>query len=135
MGLFQFVVMKINVIKEHSGYPKGINEVSDERGKYLISMKVAEEAIVETNETDGTNLGANEDNEPAAGGQAIDDDAEPVNTESDDDKDNEEDDNEEDGVTDTEDAGPNPPEKIKAKRGPKPKEKAEGVKHTHKKEI
>jgi hypothetical protein len=36
--------MIINVIKEHINYPLGIHEVSEERGKYLISMGVAEEA-------------------------------------------------------------------------------------------
>ena len=36
--------MIINVIKEHINYPLGFNEVSEERGKYLISMGVAEEA-------------------------------------------------------------------------------------------
>ena len=36
--------MIINVIKDHINYSLGFHEVSEERGKYLISMGVAEEA-------------------------------------------------------------------------------------------
>ena len=37
--------MIINVVKEHINYPFGFHEVSEERGRYLISMGIAEEPI------------------------------------------------------------------------------------------
>lgn len=36
--------MIINVVKEHINYTLGFHEVTEERGRYLISMGVAEEA-------------------------------------------------------------------------------------------
>jgi len=34
--------MKVNVIKDHTNYEKGIQDVSEERASYLIAMGVAE---------------------------------------------------------------------------------------------
>lgn len=35
--------MKVNITKPHSTYPLGEIEVTEERGQYLVKMKVAEE--------------------------------------------------------------------------------------------